>query len=148
MPDWSKEVKTLLACLKIEPTREADIAEEISQHLNDKYEELLAQGASEQHAEQTLKLELTTGRLDAQLRSLLPKARSPLALGREEHRTNPLAGVLKDLYYATRMLRLNPGFSIVAILSLMLGIGANTAIFQLLDAIRLRSLPVEASQEL
>src|SRR5215472_14709943 len=46
------------------------------------------------------------------------------------------------------MLRLNPGFSIVAILSLMLGIGANTAIFQLLDAIRLRSLPVEAPQEL
>jgi hypothetical protein len=46
------------------------------------------------------------------------------------------------------MLRLNPGFALVAILSLALGTGANTAIFQLLDSIRLRSLPVKAPQEL
>ena len=46
------------------------------------------------------------------------------------------------------MMRLNPGFSLVAILSLALGIGANTAIFQLLNSVRLRSLPVERPQEL
>lgn len=56
--------------------------------------------------------------------------------------------LLQDLRYAVRLLRLNPGFAVAAILSLALGIGANTAIFQLLDAVRLRSLPVSHPQEL
>ena len=51
----------------------------------------------------------------------------------------------QDLCYG--LLRLNLGFALVAIVSLALGIGANTAIFQLLDAVRLRSLPVPNPQE-
>ncbi len=50
--------------------------------------------------------------------------------------------VWRDLKHGARLLRLNPGFAIVAILSLALGVGANTAIFQLLDAVRIRTLPV------
>jgi putative ABC transport system permease protein len=56
--------------------------------------------------------------------------------------------VWQDLRHAARLLRLNPGFSIIAILSLALGIGANTAIFQLLDAVRMRTLPVARPWEL
>jgi putative ABC transport system permease protein len=56
--------------------------------------------------------------------------------------------VLLDVRHALRLLRLNPGFAAVAVLSLALGAGANTAIFQLFDAIRLRTLPVGAPQEL
>jgi putative ABC transport system permease protein len=56
--------------------------------------------------------------------------------------------VLQDLRQAVRLLCLNPGFSVIAILSLALGIGANTAIFQLLDAVRLRTLPVARPWEL
>ena len=54
----------------------------------------------------------------------------------------------RDLKYGARLLRLSPGFAIVAILSLALGVGANTAIFQLLDAVRLRTLPVKDPQQL
>src|SRR6185437_700000 len=53
-----------------------------------------------------------------------------------------------DLSYGLRQLKLNPGFTAVAVLSLALGIGANTAIFQLLDAIRLRGLPVKDPSQL
>lgn len=53
----------------------------------------------------------------------------------------------QDLRYATRQLRANPLFTAAAILSLALGIGANTAIFQLIDAVRLRTLPVKNPQE-
>jgi putative ABC transport system permease protein len=54
----------------------------------------------------------------------------------------------QDLRYGARLPRLNPGLTAVAVLSLALGIGANTAIFQLLDAVRLRTLPVKSPQEL
>src|SRR5437016_14127868 len=54
----------------------------------------------------------------------------------------------QDLKFGLRLLRFSPAFEAAAILSLALGIGANTAIFQLLDAIRLRALPVKMPQEL
>jgi len=54
----------------------------------------------------------------------------------------------QDVRHGARLLRLSPAFTLVAVLSLALGIGANTAIFQLLDAVRLRSLPVDRADEL
>ena len=54
----------------------------------------------------------------------------------------------RDLRHALRFLRLSPGFTLVAVFTLALGIGANTAIFQLIDSIRLRTIPAKNPQEL
>ena len=61
---------------------------------------------------------------------------------------NWLESFLQDLRYSGRQLKQSPVFALVAVLSLALGIGANSAIFQLIDAVRLRSLPVQKPEEL
>jgi putative ABC transport system permease protein len=79
------------------------------------------------------------------------KLGNPFLIREEIYRMNTvgfLETLWQDLRYAARLLRLNPGFASVAILSLALGIGANTAIFQLLDAVRMRMLPVKDPQQL
>jgi putative ABC transport system permease protein len=60
----------------------------------------------------------------------------------------PIDALWQDIRYAIRLLRRDKAFAVAAVLSLALGIGANTAIFQLLDAVRLRTLPVERPNEL
>ena len=59
-----------------------------------------------------------------------------------------MASLWKDLRYGLRMLVLSPGFTVIAVVTLALGIGANTAIFQLIDTIRLRTIPVKNPEEL
>jgi putative ABC transport system permease protein len=59
-----------------------------------------------------------------------------------------MQGIIQDLRFATRTLRKTPGFTAAAVISLALGIGANTAIFQLLNAVRMKTLPVRAPEEL
>ena len=64
------------------------------------------------------------------------------------HRLPSLKDVVRDMRYGLRTLRGDPLFAAVAVLTLALGIGANTAIFSLADAVLLRALPVKAPQEL
>jgi putative ABC transport system permease protein len=59
-----------------------------------------------------------------------------------------MTNLWRDLRHAFRLLRLSPGFTIVGVLTLALGIGANTAIFQLVDSIRLRTIPVKNPEQL
>src|SRR5208282_2617440 len=114
---------------------ETERAREIEAHIEIETEENIARGMSPREAR------------DAAHRKF-----GNVTIVREEiYRMNSL-GILEtlwqDLRYAARLLRLNPGFAAAAILSLALGIGANTALFQLLNAVRLRTLPVKNPQEL
>jgi putative ABC transport system permease protein len=61
---------------------------------------------------------------------------------------NALGGAWQDTRYAIRGLRRSAGFTAVALLSLALGIGANAAIFSLIDTLMLRTLPVRAPEQL
>ncbi|MGH9339674.1 MAG: ADOP family duplicated permease [Acidobacteriota bacterium] len=67
---------------------------------------------------------------------------------REVRTGHRLETLWQDVRYGLRLLRLNPGFAAVALLSLALGIGANTAIFQLLNALHFRMLPVHKPEQL
>ena len=67
---------------------------------------------------------------------------------RDQWTFRAIENLWRDLRYAVRMLRRSPGFTLVAILSLAIGIGGNTAIFSVVDAILLKSLPVRDPEQL
>lgn len=147
MPDWPKEIRAAIASLNLDPAREAEVVEELSQHLRDRYEDMLINGVGADLAYQSLRRELNDGSLVTGLKATVDSARSPLHIGKSVD--EPLfPGIWTDLRHGARLLCMNPGFAIIAILSLALGIGANTTIFQLLDAVRMRTLPVKDPHQL
>jgi putative ABC transport system permease protein len=147
MPDFEKLIRERLRSLGLAPAREAAIADEIAQDLRDRYEAMLAAGSSEEEAFNQVMAKFGRRDLAGELRALEQPATEPLVPG------NPGTGswwaaLRQDVRYGGRVLRLNPAFTAVCVLSLALGIGANTAIFQLIDAVRMRTLPVKDPQEL
>src|SRR5215475_15898156 len=149
MPEWKQEIRQRLAGLHLEPSREAAIVEELAQHLDDHYAESLAGGETEAEAYRQTLTELHGSEMLAHELRRAERQVAPehIALG-SNRRTKMIADLWQDLRFGARMLKKQPGFTSIAALSLALGIGANTAIFSLLDVVVLKTLPVREPQEL
>jgi putative ABC transport system permease protein len=143
MAEWDNEVGKRLERLKLGPAREAEIVEELAQHLEDRFQELMTGGVTEGEARQTALEELRgykylAGELERVER---PVKREPIPLGTRETRII-MADLWQDFRYGWRILAKNPGFTVVAVLTLALGIGVNTTIFSLVSSMLLRKPPV------
>ena len=131
---WYYKLPLRLRSLFRKDKAELDLSEELQFHLQNQIDEYVAQGMGPQEARH------------AAFRSLggVEQVKEEC---REARRMNLIENFMRDLRLGLRMLRRNPGFTVLVILCLTLGIGANTAVFSWVEGILLRPYPLVSDQE-
>jgi len=159
MPDWTSFIRKNLPLDALRHERREEIIAEISSQLEESWVEARARGLSDAEAEaEALRRlgrweDLVAGLEGLEADNRIPPAQDWLDRTEIEWKNRGGAAAItadlgRDLGYSLRTFRRSPGFVLVAVLSLALGIGVNTAIYSLFQSIFLRSLPVEAPGEL
>jgi putative ABC transport system permease protein len=149
MRDWTADIEQRLASLRLDPAREAEIVEELSEHLDQRYAELRDRGGDDAAAIALVRAELLDDDTLAELMRPLRQAQAPppvVPLGAPRRR--PLGDLWQDLRLAVRMLSKQWALSFTVLATLALGIGASAAMYSLLKQVILEQLPVQNSEEL